>query len=116
MILVMAGDRPNKTKNNVRILERFCKDPTEEIHGFKLVEDLGIKSGNVYPFLIKWESRGWFESRWEESDRPGPRRRLYRLTAFGAKAAQEFLEEAGAKPHSHRDRLRGFPSTAPELA
>ena len=112
----MPEDRPNKTKNNIRILERFCQDPTEEIHGFKLVEDLGIKSGVVYPFLIKWESKGWFESRWEESDRPGPRRRLYRLTALGVRAAREFLEEAAPRAPGHRERLRGFPSTAPEPA
>lgn len=89
----MTG-RPNKTKNAVRVLEKFLDDPTAEIHGFMLVELLKIKSGALYPLLIRYENIGWLESRWEESDAPGPRKRLYRLTAEGAPAARQFLSEA----------------------
>ncbi|HWO83598.1 MAG TPA: helix-turn-helix transcriptional regulator, partial [Solirubrobacterales bacterium] len=67
-----------------------------EIHGFDLIEPLKIKSGTLYPLLIRLENLGWLESRWEESNRPGPRRRLYRLTAEGEPAARRFLAEAKA--------------------
>jgi PadR family transcriptional regulator PadR len=111
----MTG-RPNKTKNAVRILKKFCDDPTAEIHGFKFVEELDLKSGAVYPLLIRWENMGWVESRWEESDRPGPRKRLYRLTAKGVPAAREFLAEARPERSGGAKQLGGFPSAAPEPA
>jgi len=109
----MTG-QPNKTKNAARILEKFCNDPTAEIHGFKLIEELNLKSGSVYPLLTRWERMGWVESRWEESDRPGPRKRLYRLTAAGVPAAREFLAQAG--PSKDAKQLHGFPTPSLGLA
>jgi len=110
----MTG-RPNKTKSAIRILEKFLRDPTAEIHGFRLVEELDLKSGAVYPLLIRWEGMGWVESHWEESDRHGPRKRLYRLTAQGVTAARELLAEPARAPGRDK-QLGGFPSPALEPA
>jgi PadR family transcriptional regulator PadR len=102
----MTG-RPNKTKNAVRVLEAFLDDPTKEVHGFRLVESLKIKSGVLYPLLIRYENIGWLESHWEKSDAPGPRKRLYRLTAEGAPAARRFVSEARLSSIRPR-KLGGF--------
>jgi len=82
---------PKKTKQTIRLLEALLERPTEEVHGFRLLERTGIKSGTLYPLLIRLEKLGWVTSRWEESDRPGPRRRFYRLSAEGEPAARKFL-------------------------
>ena len=101
---------PKKTKTTVRLLEAFLDRPTDEIHGFDLVAAKKIKSGTLYPLLIRLENLGWLESRWEESDRPGPRRRLYRLTAVGEQAAREYVE-AGRNPDRLVHGTQGFDGT-----
>jgi PadR family transcriptional regulator PadR len=46
---------------------------------------LALKEGSLYPALYRLESQGLIAARWEAAtaDRPGPRRRIYRLTAKG---------------------------------
>lgn len=46
---------------------------------------LALKEGSLYPALYRLESQGLVAARWESAtaDRPGPRRRVYRLTAKG---------------------------------
>lgn len=83
--------QPKKTKQTVRLLEALLERPTEEVHGFRLLEVTKLKSGTLYPLLIRLERLGWVTSRWEESDRPGPRRRFYRLSAEGEPAARKLL-------------------------
>ena len=45
-----------------------------------------LKEGSLYPALYRLEQEGLIAGRWEESGsgRPGPRRRVYRLTGKGA--------------------------------
>jgi DNA-binding MarR family transcriptional regulator len=90
---------PRATKTTVKILVAFLERPTEERHGFKLFEEIGIKSGSGYPVLLRFEKLGWLSSRWEESDEPGPRRRLYRLTAQGEPAARRLVAKSGTGGH-----------------
>jgi DNA-binding PadR family transcriptional regulator len=87
---------PRATRTTVKIMEAFLERPTEERHGFKLFEETGIKSGSGYPVLLRFEKLGWLSSRWEESDEPGPRRRLYRLTAQGEPAARRLVAKSRA--------------------
>ena len=46
---------------------------------------LRLKEGSLYPALYRLEQEGLIAGRWEESGsgRPGPRRRVYRLTGKG---------------------------------
>ncbi|HEX4144047.1 MAG TPA: helix-turn-helix transcriptional regulator [Pirellulales bacterium] len=46
---------------------------------------LALKEGSLYPALYRLERQGLVAARWETAtvDRPGPRRRVYRLTAKG---------------------------------
>jgi DNA-binding PadR family transcriptional regulator len=46
---------------------------------------LALKEGSIYPALYRLEHQGLIAARWEKTtaDRPGPRRRVYRLTAKG---------------------------------
>jgi len=107
------ADVPKKTKQTVRLIEAFLERPTEEIHGFDLIGTTKIKSGTLYPLLIRLENLGWLESHWEESDRPGPRRRLYRLSAEGEPAARRLLAEANARkfrPAAGRSVARPVPA------
>ncbi|HEY7466407.1 MAG TPA: PadR family transcriptional regulator [Dehalococcoidia bacterium] len=74
---------------------------TEDWHyGYDLSKATGLKSGTLYPILMRLEAQGWLEARWEEAPQPGkPARHLYRLTALGASEARSALRPAeGLQP------------------
>ncbi|HET7052790.1 MAG TPA: helix-turn-helix transcriptional regulator [Solirubrobacterales bacterium] len=93
-ILVDSPPQPKATRTTIKVLEAFLERPLEERHGFDLLAPTETKSGTLYPILVRFEKLGWLGSRWEDTDRPGPRRRLYRLTAEGEPAARQFVASA----------------------
>lgn len=53
-------------------------------HGYDIMAQAGLKSGTLYPVLMRLEVQGLLEARWMESPQPGrPPRHGYRLTAAG---------------------------------
>ena len=68
-------------------------------HGYDLSRETGLKSGTLYPLLIRLTERGWLETRWEDSPEPGrPPRHLYRLTAEGRAQALTAGQAATTAP------------------
>lgn len=63
-------------------------------HGYDLSRETGLKSGTLYPILMRLEKSGWLEAEWEAEPAAGrPRRHLYRLTGRGVEEAK-----AAARP------------------
>jgi DNA-binding PadR family transcriptional regulator len=61
-------------------------------HGYDLSRETDLRSGTLYPILMRLERQGWLEARWEESPAAGkPRRHLYRLSAAGAREARAMI-------------------------
>lgn len=59
-------------------------------HGYDLCRRAGIKSGTLYPLLIRLEAQGILEAQWLAANDPRrPPRHGYRLTAEGARLARE---------------------------
>jgi DNA-binding PadR family transcriptional regulator len=53
-------------------------------HGYDLMAQAGVKSGTLYPLLMRLEAQGLLQARWVDSPQPGrPPRHVYRLTAAG---------------------------------
>ncbi|MCV2365174.1 PadR family transcriptional regulator [Paucibacter sp. DJ1R-11] len=53
-------------------------------HGYDIAAQAGIKSGTLYPLLMRLEAQGQLEAVWQESPTPGrPPRHAYRLTESG---------------------------------
>ena len=76
----------------LRVLEAFLEAPSDPFSGADLHQRYGMASGTLYPILLRLESAGWLNSRWESIDpstEGRPRRRLYRLTSTGLKRASE---------------------------
>jgi PadR family transcriptional regulator, regulatory protein PadR len=72
------------------LLDLMLSRRRQWLHGYELSEQTGLKSGTLYPLLIRLSDRGMLESKWEESAFAGrPPRRMYRLTAQGAAFAAE---------------------------
>ncbi|QXJ23352.1 PadR family transcriptional regulator [Actinomadura graeca] len=57
-----------------------------------------LRTGTVYPILVRFERAGWVTSRWEDRDDPGEARdsgaprKYYKLTSEGRERARSALE------------------------
>jgi DNA-binding PadR family transcriptional regulator len=76
-------------------------------HGYDIAREVGLKSGSLYPILMRLADRGLLESRWEPEPPPGrPARHLYRVTAAGLAAALADDAATAAGPSGRAKRLR----------
>lgn len=84
---------PRKTAQLIAVLEAFLADPAGVHYGYPLMKATGLQSGTLYPALARLEAQGWLTSFWDETEKPGARRRNYQLTALGAQEARLLLAE-----------------------
>ena len=58
-------------------------------HGYELARLADVRSGTLYPLLIRLEAQGYLEAEWQQSAEGGrPPRHAYRLTASGVQLAR----------------------------
>ena len=77
------------------VLAALAEEPSQWRHGYALAGQTGLKSGTLYPILIRLAERGLVEACWQDEPVPGrPRRHLYRLTADGLASATAALSAA----------------------
>ena len=58
-------------------------------HGYELARLADVKSGTLYPLLIRLEAQGYLEAEWQQPPEGGrPPRHAYRLTASGKQLAR----------------------------
>lgn len=76
-------------------------------HGYDLAKITGVKSGTLYPLLIRLEERGLLETAWQHPAEPGrPPRHIYRLTTAGVEVARANpVEPVAVVGSSLRQRL-----------
>jgi DNA-binding PadR family transcriptional regulator len=69
------------------VLDTLSIRPNDWLYGLELAKLTGLKSGSLYPILIRLSDRGMLESRWLEAREQGrPPRHAYRITGAGLKA------------------------------
>jgi len=77
------------------LLQALLDSPQDWRYGYDLSQETGLKSGTLYPILMRLERAGLLAARWQAPARAGaPPRHLYRLTAAGVKAAREKVSVA----------------------
>jgi DNA-binding PadR family transcriptional regulator len=91
---------PNASRQTHLLLAALLEQPRAWRHGYDLAKQTGLKSGTLYPLLMRLGEQGLLEARWTESDQPGkPPRHLYRPTAAGLELAREQrANSSGALP------------------
>jgi DNA-binding PadR family transcriptional regulator len=113
--------RPEFSAQTMSVLAALCDQPSQWQHGYALAKQTGLKSGTLYPILIRLADRGLVEACWQDEPTPGrPRRHLYRLTSAGlasatgalASAAERAAEQAAAARESARPGLAKPRTTA----
>ncbi|WP_371424658.1 PadR family transcriptional regulator [Tardiphaga sp.] len=69
-------------------------------HGYELAQIAGVKSGTLYPLLIRLETQGYLEAEWQQPAEGGrPPRHAYRLTASGVQLARTNPPGQAARPN-----------------
>jgi PadR family transcriptional regulator PadR len=106
---------PRFSAQTLSVLAALCDEPSQWQHGYALAKQTGLRSGTLYPILIRLADRDLVEACWQ--DEPGlgrPRRHLYRLTAAGLASATEALASAtrpavtkAARTHAGRGAVVG---------
>jgi PadR family transcriptional regulator PadR len=89
---------PNRSEQTLRVIAALLEQPAAWRHGYDIGKQTDLKSGTLYPILMRLTKQGLLEEAWRESETPGrPPRHVYRLTAAGVTTARELLEHAKAR-------------------
>ena len=89
------GHRSSFSVQTLAVLADLCATPSRWRHGYGLARATGLKSGTLYPILVRLADRGLVEARWEDEQPAGrPRRHLYRITPEGLAVATTALAQA----------------------
>jgi PadR family transcriptional regulator PadR len=70
------------------VLERFVERPTDWRYGYELSRETGLKSGTLYPILMRLAKYSLLEARWVATEDGVPPRHTYRLTPKGLELAR----------------------------
>jgi PadR family transcriptional regulator, regulatory protein PadR len=107
------------TEATLDVLEALM-GPDDDLYGYKIALQAGRKTGVVYPILDRLVEAGWVIGEWESPERGerGPRRRFYRLSPDGLRAASALLAErrGGTRSRVTRDPTTNVRRPAVTLA
>ena len=94
------------SKQMLILLDALMAQSRHWHHGYELMKETQLKSGTLYPILMRMTDQGLVEAEWHAPAQPGrPARHAYRLTARGI----ELARDVATAPDAH---LRLGPSLA----
>ena len=97
------------------VLAELGATPSQWRHGYGLAKATGLKSGTLYPALVRLAGRGLVEACWEDEQPQGrPRRHLYRITPEGLAAVTTAL--ARVRPAGDQGQAGGRARDARRVA
>ena len=85
---------PRISPQTLSALERFVERPTAWRYGYELSRETGLKSGTLYPILMRLEKYTLLEARWVVTEDGVPPRHTYRLTPNGLELTRAKLAES----------------------
>jgi PadR family transcriptional regulator len=74
------------------VLEALLAQSAAWRYGYDLSRLTSLKSGTLYPILMRLAKRRWLETRWEAAEPGKPPRHMYRLTSNGQTLAKEMVK------------------------
>lgn len=85
---------PNISRQTRSVLGALLAQPQAWRYGYDLSKETGLKSGTLYPLLMRLADQGLLEAEWRQPLQPGrPPRHAYRLTDAGAALAHQRAEQ-----------------------
>lgn len=96
---------PHSSRQALAVLATLEARPKVWRHGYDIMEETGLKSGTLYPLLIRLADDGLLESEWREPVPPARApRHVYRLTRAGMALARDRI---AATPSKSAARITG---------
>ena len=75
------------SSQTIAVMVAIARRDESWAYGYDIARETGLKSGSLYPILVRLAEQGWLAARWETVVIPGrPPRHLYRLTPAGTAA------------------------------
>jgi PadR family transcriptional regulator PadR len=71
------------------VLAEFLQDEQEWRYGYDISRNTGLKSGTLYPILMRLAEHRLLETSWETAETGRPPRHMYKLTRDGLRYARE---------------------------
>ena len=96
---------PRISPQTLRVLERFIERPTAWRYGYELSRETGLKSGTLYPILMRLAKFSFLETKWVTTEDGVPPRHTYRLTPKGGELIRSL---PGATSAAAKVRLPAF--------
>jgi DNA-binding PadR family transcriptional regulator len=78
----MQRNRPLSAQA-ISVLRALAAEPSRWRYGYDLATEVHLKSGSLYPILVRLADRGLLEASWEPSPEGRPPRHLYRISGSG---------------------------------
>jgi PadR family transcriptional regulator, regulatory protein PadR len=85
---------PRLSPETLLVLEKFVERPANWRYGYDISRETGLKSGTLYPILMRLEKHSLLEAEWVVTENGVPPRHTYRLTRKGLNLAKAKLAEA----------------------
>lgn len=90
----------------VSVLRALAGEPSRWRYGYDLAAEVHLKSGSLYPILVRLADRGLLEATWEPGPPGRPPRHLYRLTGPGREYVAALPAAARTVRRAPRPTLR----------
>ena len=98
-----------RSAQTLAVLSALLSKPSGWRYGYDIAKETGLRSGTLYPILIRLADRGLVESCWEAEQPAGrPRRHMYRLNAEGVVAARAAPAVPADQSRASAARRRGL--------
>jgi PadR family transcriptional regulator PadR len=98
---------PRISPQTLRVLERFAEHPTAWCYGYELSRETGLKSGTLYPILMRLAKFSLLETKWVTTEDGVPPRHTYRLTPKGVELVRSSIASAPASTKVRRPAFSG---------
>lgn len=98
---------PRLSPQTLRVLEQFAVQPAAWRYGYELSQETELKSGTLYPILMRLAEYSLLETKWVTTEEGVPPRHTYRLTQKGLEAVRSALAEHRAPRKMRRPALIG---------
>jgi DNA-binding HxlR family transcriptional regulator len=98
---------PRISPQTLRVLERFIEHPTAWRYGYELSRETGLKSGTLYPILMRLAKFSLLETKWVTTEDGVPPRHTYRLTPKGGELVRSLPGTAPAAAKVRRPAFSG---------
>ena len=98
---------PRLSPQTLLILESFLSRPTAWRYGYELSRETSLKSGTLYPILMRLAKYGLLETKWVSTEEGVPPRHTYRLTPKGTELARSQQPAVRSAVRVHRTAFSG---------